>query len=190
MAGKVVMNGPFVVAQASNTSSSNAPNSSAPIQIIKVHKPPAGQTEIFHASFNGTVKIDFTAIANLQITLYHDNTDQTLHIIFTDGSQAIIEPFFDSTGSILSNVVIEVAPGQDLTGVEFAGQFPITTDSSVVPAAGEVAALASGADFHSPTVTPLEVGPPLPLHSSIQKVGFFKRQSLRQSRQLAAGPTS
>ena len=99
MAGKVVMNGPFVVAQASNSSSSNSSHSSAaPVQIIKVIKPPAGETQVFHASFEGTVKIDFTAIANLQITLYHDNTDQTLHIIFTDGSQAIIEPFFELDG--------------------------------------------------------------------------------------------
>ena len=120
----------FVVAQAGSTSSSS---SAAPVQIIKVIKPEAGHTEIFHASYDGTVKIDFTAIANEKITLYHDQTDQTLHIIFTDGAQAIIEPFFDSMG-VLSNMMIEVAPNQDLTGAQFATQFPITTDQSVLPA--------------------------------------------------------
>ena len=43
------MNGPFVVAQAG----SNANSGAAPVQIIKLTKPQAGHTEIFHASFNG-----------------------------------------------------------------------------------------------------------------------------------------
>jgi hypothetical protein len=154
------MNGPFVVAQATGGA---ARSGSSPVQIIKIVKPPAGQTEVFHASFNGTVKIDFTAIANQKITLYHDNTNQSLHIIFADGSQAIIEPFFDSMGSILANLLIEVGPGQDLSGAQFAAQFPITEDQSVLPAAGEGGNVASGADFHNPTVDLLFGPPQLPL---------------------------
>ena len=151
----------FVVAQAGSTSSSS---SKAPVQIIKVIKPEAGHTEIFHASYDGTVKIDFTAIANEKITLYHDQTDQTLHIIFTDGAQAIIEPFFDSMG-VLSNMMIEVAPNQDLTGAQFATQFPITTDQAVLPAAGPgtPGTPASGADFQPVSVPPFETPAPLPL---------------------------
>ena len=161
------MNGPFVVAQAgsnSSSSTSSSHSSATPIQIIKIVKPPAGQTEVFHASFTGTVKIDFTAIANLQITLYHDSADQTLHIIFADGSQAIIYPFFDSTGSVLSNLSLEMAPGQELTGAEFAGQFPITSDQSLLPAAGpEGLFTPAGAYFLNASVDPLLTGPPLPL---------------------------
>ena len=151
------MANPIVVAQAGSKPSGT------PVQIIKVIKPAAGQTEIFHASFTGTVKIDFTAIADQKITLYHDNTNQTLHIIFADGSQAIIEPFFDSTGNILPNLLVEVAPDQDLTGAQFASQFPITEDQTVLPAAGAGGNNASGADFHSPTVDPLLTPPPLGL---------------------------
>ena len=66
-----------------------------PVQIIKLVKPPAGQTETFHASFDGTVKIDFTAIASEKITLCHDHKNQSLHIIFADESQIVIEPFFE-----------------------------------------------------------------------------------------------
>ena len=86
------MNGPFVVAQA-NTGGSSA----TPVQVLKLIKPKAGETDIMHASFTGTVKIDFTAIANEKITLFHDSKNQSLHVIFADGSQIIIEPFFDST---------------------------------------------------------------------------------------------
>src|SRR6478736_2319089 len=105
------MNGPFVVAQA-NTGSSSA----APVQVLKLIKPPAGQTDILHASFTGTVKIDFTAIANEKITFFHDNKNQSAHVIFADGSQIIIEPFFDSRGAILANLIFEMGPNQFYSG--------------------------------------------------------------------------
>ena len=143
------MHGSFVVAANSGSASASALK---PVQIIKIVKPAAGQTEIFHASFEGSVKIDFTAIANEKITLFHDNKNQSLHIIFADGSQAIIEPFFDSM-SVMSNLVFEMAPGQVLDSAEFASQFPITTDQSVLPTvAGDPQ---SGAEFNDPSVDPL-----------------------------------
>src|SRR6476620_9753464 len=151
------MNGPFVVAQA------NSVNSGAtPVQVIKLIKPEAGHTEIFHASFSGLVKIDFSAIANEKITLFHDSKNQSLHIIFADGSQDIIEPFFDSRGTILSNLVLDMGSGQEFNGERFASQFPITEDVSVLPAAGP-GGVASGADFHGPSVDPLALGNPLDL---------------------------
>ncbi len=151
------MNGPFVVAQG-NTSSARA----TPVQVIKLIKPEAGHTEIFHASFSGVVKIDFSAIANEKITLFHDSKNQSLHIIFADGSQDIIEPFFDSRGTILSNLVLDMGSGQEFNGERFASQFPITEDQSVLPAAGP-GGVASGADFHGPSVDPLALGNPLDL---------------------------
>ena len=127
------MHGSFVVAANSGSASASALK---PVQIIKIVKPAAGQTEIFHASFEGSVKIDFTAIANEKVTFFHDSKNQSLHIIFTDGSQAIIEPFFDFMG-VMSNCVFEMAPGQVLDSAEFASQFPITRDQSVLPALTE-----------------------------------------------------
>ena len=103
------MNGPFVVAQA-NTGGSSA----TPVQVLKLIKPKAGETDIMHASFTGTVKIDFTAIANEQITLFHDSKNQSLHVIFADGSQIIIEPFFDSRGTVLGNLIFEMGPNMFL----------------------------------------------------------------------------
>ena len=144
------MHGSFVVAANSGSASASALK---PVQIIKIVKPAAGQTEIFHASFEGSVKIDFTAIANEKITLFHDSKNQSLHIIFTDGSQAIIEPFFDSMG-VMSNFVFEMAPGQVLDSAEFASQFPITRDQSVLPALTE-GPTESGAEFNDPSVDSL-----------------------------------
>ena len=87
------MNGPFVVAQA------NIGNSgSTPAQVIRLFKPETGKTEIFHASVTGPVKIDFSAIASEKITLFHDRENQSLHIIFADGSQNIVEPWYAGRG--------------------------------------------------------------------------------------------
>ena len=149
------MNGPFVVAQANSTSSVT------PVQVIKLFKPTAGHTEIFHASFSGLVKIDFSAIANEKITLFHDSKNQSLHIIFADGSQDIIEPFFNSRG-IMSNLLLDMGSGQEFNGERFASQFPITEDQSVLPAA-DPGGVASGADFHGPFVDGLFTGNPLDL---------------------------
>ena len=128
-------------------------STSKPVQIIKLVKPAAGHTEKFFASFDGPVKIDFTAIANEQVTYFHDSKNQSLHIIFADGSQAIIEPFFDSAG-VMSNLVFEMAPGQVLDSAEFTSQFPITRDQSVLPALTE-GPLDSGAEFNDPSADSL-----------------------------------
>ena len=148
---------------------------SSPVQIIKLVKPPAGQTETFRASFDGTVKIDFTAIASEKITLCHDHKNQSLHIIFADESQIVIEPFFDSM-AVMSNLVFETSPGQVLDSAEFASQFPITADQSVIPTGAENPQ--SGAEFNDPSVDilppnttlallPPEELPPLEFHETI-----------------------
>jgi len=127
-----LMNGPFVVAQANSGASS-----ATPVQVIRLIKPQARKTDIFHASFTGTVQIDFTAIANEKIVLYHDSKNQSLHIIFVDGSQIVVEPFFDSRGTILANFILEMGPNQFYSGEEFAQKFTVTEDQSVLPAAGD-----------------------------------------------------
>ena len=125
----------------------------SPVQIIKLVKPAAGRTENFYASFDGSVKLDFTAIANEQVTFFHDSKNQSLHVIFTDGSQVIIEPFFDSMG-VMPNFVFEMAPGEVLDSAQFASQFPITRDQSVLPALTEGPA-ESGAEFNDPSIDSL-----------------------------------
>ena len=138
------MNGPFVVAQA-NIGGASA----TPVQVLKLIKPKAGETDIMHASFTGTVKIDFTAIANEKITLFHDSKNQSLHVIFADGSQIIIEPFFNSRGTIMGNLILEMGPNLFYSGEQFAQTYTISEDPSVLPAAG-AGGTAAGADFHDP----------------------------------------
>ena len=134
---------------------------SKPTRILKIEKPESGQAVTAEASYDGTVKIDFCAIANEKITLVH--IGERLIILFDNQSTVTIIPFFNSMGVPLANITIE-SNGKEFSGAEFASTFPITTDQSVLPAAGEgTGAPASGANFTNASVDPLLGPDPLPL---------------------------
>src|SRR6266853_153406 len=149
------MNGQFQVAQASVTGNSN---NASPPRIFKLTKPLADQSVVINLGYEQKVQVDFSAIANEKITLVH--IGEKLIVLFDNQSTVTVEPFFDSRHDTLGNLTIEVAPGRDLTVSEFASTFPITTDTSVLPASGtDGNAQASGANFLNPLVDPL---PPIP----------------------------
>src|SRR5437764_12862609 len=152
------MNGQFQVAQASGTGVSN---SGAPPRVFKLTKPLTDQAVIINLGYDQKVQVDFSAIANEKITLVH--VGEKLILQFANQSTVTVEPFFDSRHDALQNLTIELAPGRDLSVTEFASTFPITTDQSVLPAAGNGNAQASGAHFDNPAVDPLAVPNPLPL---------------------------
>src|SRR5436305_1241525 len=154
------MNGQFQVAQASSTGVSN---SSSPPRVFKLTKPLTDQAVIINLGYDQKVQIDFSAIANEKITLVH--VGEKLIILFDNQSTVTVEPFFDSRHDALQNLTIEVSPGRELSVTEFASSFPITTDQSVLPAAGtgNGNVQASGAHFDNPAVDPLAVPNPLPL---------------------------
>src|SRR3954466_13342831 len=127
------MNGPFQVAQATGTGASNATSSAAP-RIYKLTKPLTDQAVIVNVGYDQKVQVDFSSIANEKITLVH--VGEKLIILFDNQSTVTVEPFFDSRNDPRQNITIEVAPGRDLSVSEFASAFPITTDQSVLPAAG------------------------------------------------------
>ncbi|MBX9777183.1 MAG: type I secretion C-terminal target domain-containing protein [Xanthobacteraceae bacterium] len=150
------MNAPIRVAQVGGAASG-----SKPVRILKIEKPASGQAVTAEASYDGTVKIDFGAIANEKITLVH--VGETLIILFDNQSTVTIVPFFDSMGVPLANISIE-SNGKEFSSTEFASTFPITTDQSVLPAAGDGAGTpASGANFSNASVDPLLSPNPLPL---------------------------
>src|SRR5262245_10547920 len=115
------MNAPFVVAQAAGK-----PVSATPQRVIKLTKPDGNQAVIVQLSYDQSIKLDLSAIANEKITLVH--IGEKLIILFDNQSSVTVQPFFDSTGAPLQNLTVEAAPGRDLTGAEFAAQFPITDD--------------------------------------------------------------
>src|SRR5882762_4401482 len=149
------MNGQFQVAQASGTGTSN---SAAPPRVFKLTKPLGDRAVVNNIGYDQKVQVDFSAIANEKITLVH--VGEKLIILFDNQSTVTVEPFFDSRHDAVGNLSIEVAPGRDLSVSEFASSFPITTDQSVLPAAGtDGNAQASGGHFVPPA---LDLLPPVP----------------------------
>src|SRR5258706_6245082 len=152
------MNGQFQVAQASGTGNSN---NAAPPRIFKLTKPLADQSVVINLGYDQKVQVDFSAVANEKITLVH--VGEKLIVLFDNQSTVTVEPFFDSRHDSLKNLTIEVAPGRDLTVSEFASTFPITTDTSVLPATGtDGNAQASGGKCLN---TLRESPPPIPTHN-------------------------
>src|SRR5262245_34583737 len=146
------MNGPFQVAQLSSPGNSG---NNSPVRIYKLTKPLTDQAVVVNLGYDQKVKIDFTAIANEKITLVH--IGEKLIILFDNDSTVTVEPFFKSRadglgGETRSEITVEMAPGRDISVKEFATLFPITTDTSVLPAADQGGnangnAQASGANF-------------------------------------------
>ena len=151
------MNKQFQVAQASGTGNSN---NASPERIFTLTKPLADQSVVINVGYDQKVKVDFSGIAQEKITLVH--IGEKLIILFDNQSTVTIEPFFDSRHDALGNLSIEVSPGRDLSVSEFASSFPITTDQSVLPAAGtEGNAQASGANFLPPLPTRCRLSQPI-----------------------------
>ena len=149
-----------IVAQA-NTGSESA--STQVVRRIEVLKPQGDQAVTVQLGYEQHYKLDLSALANEKITLVH--IGEKLIILFDNKSTVTVEPFFDAMSTPLSNVTVE-ASGRDLTNAEFTSNFPITTDQSLLTAAGVSPALggpSSGADFHGASVDSLHVPNPLAL---------------------------
>src|SRR5215204_5478673 len=161
------MNGPFQVAQATGIAASST--NSGPVRIYKLTKPLTDQSVVVNLGYDQKVKVDFSSIANEKITLVH--VGEKLIILFDNESTVTVEPFFKSRadglgGETREEITVEVAPGRDVSVKEFATLFPITTDTSVLPAADQggnsnANAQASGANFSPFSIDPLA---PVPLN--------------------------
>ncbi|MFC0243784.1 T1SS-143 repeat domain-containing protein [Rhodopseudomonas telluris] len=168
------MNAPVLLAQLSGSSS----QSSAAPKSLKIAKPQSGQAVTIH--LDGAAKIDFSQISSEKLTFVR--LGDRLIILFDNQSTLSIDPVFNNAGAPLPDVSFEMAPGRVLNGTEFAELFPITTDQSVLPAAGTPGAPASpsGANFGSFTIDALAGGTPLSLLSG----------EAPGSQQLAPGQTT
>ncbi len=125
---------------------------------LKIEKPQNGQALTFH--LDGNTRLDFSDVASEKLTFVR--VGNKLIVLFDNQSTVTVDPVFDSAGHPLPDVAFEMAPDRTLSGDEFAALFPITTDQSVLPAAGGSGPTA-GAHFGDPTVDPLSTFTPLDL---------------------------
>ena len=138
------MNAPIVLAQLSGSQQTSNPNTP---RNLKIEKPQNNQAVSIR--LDGNTKLDFTDIASEKLTFVR--VGEKLIVLFDNQSTVTIDPMFDSNGNALPNVSFEVGPDRIVDGTAFANLFPITTDQSVLPAAGAAAGGPSaGANFANP----------------------------------------
>src|SRR5580658_5732693 len=151
--GQSRMSTTVVLAQAGGAQGPNPPP-----KVVVVTKPASNQAITIH--LDGSTKLDLSAIADENITL--DHVGDRLIIIFDNHAEVTIAPFYSDSGQPLPDLTVELGPGHDVTAAQFASEFPITTDQSVLPASGGPNSVSSGANFVSftldtftPPTTPL-----------------------------------
>ncbi|WP_257166615.1 VCBS domain-containing protein [Bradyrhizobium sp. SRS-191] len=152
------MNAPVLLAQLTGTSSQP---SSVSAKHVKIEKPQGSQAVTVH--LDGQNQIDFSDIASEKLTFV--KIGNRLIILFDNQSTVSIDPVFDNNGAPLKDVSFEVGPDRIINGDQFAELFPVTTDQSVLPAAGTPGApgVPAGANFGGFTIDPLTGGTPLAL---------------------------
>jgi T1SS-143 domain-containing protein len=143
--------------------------SSAPSQprIIKIEKPQGSQAITVH--LDGATRLDLSDISDERVTFVR--VGERLIVLFDNQSTVTIEPFFDSAGAPIGAISIELSGDRVVSGGDFAALFPITTDQSVLPAAGDASGPLAGANFTDPTVDPLSTGTPLDLLGNTDDAG-------------------
>src|ERR1700676_4557809 len=123
------------------------PNSESP-KVIKLTKPQTDQAITIH--LDGATKLDLSAIGNDNVTFLH--AGDRLGTLFDNHSTVTIDPFYDSKGLPQADILVELSADRSVSGAEFASLFPITTDQSILPAAGDGGSPASGAHFETVTI--------------------------------------
>src|ERR1700730_13876325 len=130
------MNAPVLLAQLFGSS----PSTGASSKHIKLEKPQNGQAVTVH--LDGQTNLDFSDVANEKLTFVR--VGDKLIVLFDNRSTVTVDPVFGPDHHPLADIVFEMGPDRTLSGDQFASLFPITTDQSVLPAAGNGS---SGAHF-------------------------------------------
>jgi T1SS-143 domain-containing protein len=141
------MNAPIKIAQV------GAQPGSKQVKVVKLTKPADNQAVTIELSYDQSIKVDFSDIANEKIIIVR--VGERAVILFDNGATVTLDPFFDSLHRPLANLEFEFAPGKVLTSIELAGLVPFTDDQSVLPAAGEGQPRDAGANFGDPNVDPI-----------------------------------
>ncbi|MEA2868716.1 MAG: large repetitive protein, partial [Bradyrhizobium sp.] len=145
------MNAPVLLAQLLGSTSQPSP----PHKNIKLEKPQNGAAVTVH--LDGQTQLNFSDISSEKLTFVR--VGEKLIVLFDNQSTVTVDPVFGSDGHPLADIAFEMGPDRTLTGDQFASLFPITTDQSVLPAAGNGGnGPTAGANFSAAHVDGLGAG--------------------------------
>ena len=114
-------------------------------RVVRIAKPQDGQAVTVQLREAST--LDFTSVAAEAITLVR--IGDRLVVLFDNQATMTIAPAFDAAGQWVEGLTFEI-PGRELAGADFAALFPITSDLSVLPAAGALPGFAASGYFPGP----------------------------------------
>ena len=83
---------------------------------------------------DGNSKLDFSDVASEKLTFVR--VGDKLIVLFDNQSTVTIDPVFGQDGHPRADLAFAMGADRTLSGDQFAELFPITTDQSVLPAAG------------------------------------------------------
>jgi VCBS repeat-containing protein len=159
-------------------------------RLVTIVKPQGDQALTIH--LDGRVVLDFCALANEKMTLVH--AGDRLIVLFDNHSTVTLEPFYSQGGQPLDQVEVQLAPDRHVSSADFAAQFPVTSDQSVLPAAGDAGAGApsSSAWFSDSAVMALGVEAALPLLGATEGAAttFSQATTFSTAGDTGLGPTA
>ena len=141
------MNAPVLLAQLAGSSA----QTSASTKNLKIEKPQNGQAVT--VQLDGNTKLDLADIASERLTFVR--VGEKLVILFDNQSTVTVDPVFDNNGRPLTDLAFDMGANRTLSSEQFAQTFPITTDQSVLPAAGGATGPTGGASFSDASVAAL-----------------------------------
>src|SRR3954454_13484775 len=152
------MNKPILLAQLSGSSTQSGLPGATP-KNLKLEKPQNGAAVTIH--LDGNSKLDFGDVASEKLTFIR--VGDKLIVLFDNQSTVTIDPVFGQDGHPRADLAFAMGADRTLTGDQFADLFPITTDQSVLPAAGAGGGPTAGANFGNFQIDALSTGTPLAL---------------------------
>jgi len=138
------MNAPVLLAQLAG---SPAQTIASP-KNLKIEKPQNGQAVT--VQLDGATKLDLAGIASERLTFVR--VGEKLVILFDNQSTVTVDPVFDNNGRPVTDLAFDMGADRTLSSEQFAQAFPITTDQSVLPAAGGATGPTGGASFADASV--------------------------------------
>ena len=141
------MNAPVLLAQLAGSSAQTP----ASPKNLKIEKPQNGQAVTVH--LDGASRLDLGDIASEKLTFVR--VGEKLVILFDNQSTVTIDPVFDNNGRPVTDLAFDMGADRTLSSEQFAQAFPITTDQSVLPAAGGATGPTGGANFADASVSAL-----------------------------------
>ncbi|MBN8534563.1 MAG: putative Ig domain-containing protein, partial [Rhizobiales bacterium] len=115
--------------------------------IKKITRPTSGEAVVIDVA-RGDI-LDLSAIADQRIVMVR--AGDRLIILFDDKQSVVLKGFYTDDGQPLGELTFLLGPGQEFNNAQLAQLFPVSTDTSVLPASGPASAAGNSSSARNVT---------------------------------------